>query len=122
MNDEVLAANKRRLDFSEQLELVKKGLERGFKYDGCTSSPDFTFGTDCCGEHDYWYQDLSLTRAEADKKLRKCIQRKGYIVLPWIYWLGVRIFGRTYYRKRQHDSLVSPSQSPTIPDSLRNEP
>ena len=88
-----------KLNFSEQLKLVQEGFKKGFHYDGCTAVPDFDFGADCCGEHDFHYQDNDISRAEADKRLRQCIQKKGYIVLPWIYWLGVRIFGRKYYNR-----------------------
>jgi hypothetical protein len=89
------------LTYLDQLKLVWRGLRRGFRYDGCTAVPDFDFGKDCCGEHDYHYQAKEISRAEADKRLRQCIQKKGYILLPWIYWLGVRIFGyKAYYKKR----------------------
>jgi len=99
------------LRFSEQVKLVYEGLKKGFKYDGCTAVPDFDFGYDCCGEHDYHYQALDVTRAEADKRLRQCIQKKGYIILPWVYWLGVRIFGKEYWRKRQDEARNGPSKS-----------
>lgn len=92
---------KNKLSFIEQWRVVKEGFKRGYKYDGCTAVPDFDFGADCCGEHDYYYQSHEITRAEADKKLRQCIQKKGYIVLPWIYWLGVRIFGKRHWDKNK---------------------
>lgn len=64
------------------------------KTDGCTSSPDFNF-VQCCIEHDINYRDNpnEITRADADKRLRKCIQAKGFIILPWLYWSAVRLFG-----------------------------
>ncbi len=89
------------LKFTDQCKLVYQGFKQGFTYDGCTAVPDFNFGTDCCGEHDYHYQDGEVSRAEADKRLRQCIQKKGYVVLPWVYWLGVRLFGRNYYKNSQ---------------------
>jgi hypothetical protein len=91
------------LGFKEQCLIVWDGFKRGVRYDGCTGVPDFNFGADCCGEHDYYYQLSNISRADADRKLRECIQRKGYVVLPWIFWLGVRIFGWRYYRKKQHE-------------------
>lgn len=91
------------LNFTEQCKLVYEGLKKGFTYDGCTSSPDFNFGYDCCGEHDYYYQSGEISRAEADKRLRKCMQKKGYIVLPWVYWAGVRLFGRGIWAKHKHE-------------------
>jgi hypothetical protein len=90
-----------KLNFREQLKVVWEGIKKGYKYDGCTAVPDFDFGADCCGEHDTYYQDLTITRAEADKKLRECIQKKGYILLPWVYWLGVRLFAGGVWEQRQ---------------------
>ncbi len=93
--------------FTEQLAFVWQGLKKGYSYDGCTGVPDFDFGQDCCGEHDFHYQDNDITRAEADRRLRKCIQKKGYIILPWVYWLGVRIFGGQYWNKKQNENTLS---------------
>jgi hypothetical protein len=92
-----------RLGFVAQARLVREGFRKGVKYDGCTAVPDFDFGADCCGEHDYHYQIGDMSRAEADKHLRRCIQKKGYVVLPWVFWLGVRVFGGRYYRKKQNE-------------------
>lgn len=89
----------RRIDF------VKSGLLKGYKFDGCTNAPDLN-AADCCAEHDYHYQDLDLTRAQADKKLRKCMQKKGWIILPWIYWGAVRIFGGNHYARKQNESTA----------------
>ncbi len=94
------------LDFKDQCKLVWRGLKKGFKYDGCTAVPDFNFGLDCCGEHDYHYQSRKLDRASADKRMRECIQKKGYIVLPWIYWFGVRTFGWFWWNKRSKIPIV----------------
>lgn len=93
-----------KLTFKEQWDIVKKGWAVGVKYDGCTGVPDFDFGADCCGEHDYHYQVGDISRFEADRKLRECLRAKGYFVLPWIYWLGVRIFASGVwdrYRKEE---------------------
>lgn len=89
----------KKLGFTKQVKLVYEGLKKGYKYDGCTAVPDFDFGADCCGEHDTYYQSKEITRAEADKRLRQCIQKKGYILLPWIYWAGVRLLGWTHWNK-----------------------
>lgn len=88
----------KKLTAIEQMELVIEGLKKGYKYNGCSVVPDFDFGWDCCNEHDFHYQEGRLTRAEADKVLRLCIQDKGYWLLGWVYWLGVRIFGRRFYK------------------------
>ena len=87
------------LTFREQWEVVKHGFSKGVKYDGCTAAPDLDFGADCCGEHDAHYQMGDITRAEADRKLRECMRAKGYFVLPWVYWMGVRVFARGVWKK-----------------------
>lgn len=96
------------LTFKEQYQLVKDGLSKGVKYDGCTAVPDFDFGADCCGEHDYHYQVGDISRSAADARLRECLRAKGYFLMPWIYWLGVRIFGRAHYKKlrNEHESVT----------------
>ncbi len=106
------------LTFKEQWLIVKEGFKRGVKYDGCTGVPDFDFGHDCCGEHDYHYQIGDLSRTEADRRMRECIKAKGYVPLAWIYWLGVRVLARhkwNEYRKKidekPHDSNGGPVDS-----------
>lgn len=89
-----------KLEFKEQCKVVWEGLKKGFTYDGCTAVPDFDFGSDCCGEHDTYYQSKEISRAEADRRLRKCMQQKGYLVLPWVYWIGVRIAGGFFWNKK----------------------
>lgn len=85
----------------------------GFNPDGCTASPDFTF-KDCCIQHDYYYKYHThrtsgepISRAEADKKLRECIANRKvlktkwhYKLLPWVYWLGVRVGGRRAWKSK----------------------
>ena len=93
--------NDKKLTLSEQWALIRDGFNKGVKYDGCTAVPDFDFGADCCAEHDYHYQLTDMSRWEADKRLRQCIASKGYILLPWAYWLGVRVFGSRFYRKNK---------------------
>ena len=93
-----------KLGFADQCKLVWEGVKRGYKYDGCTSAPDFNFGYDCCGEHDFHYQATDITRKEADRLLRECIQKKGYVVLPWVYWAAVRMFGRGLWKRKQDEA------------------
>jgi len=69
---------------------------KDFVSDGCTMAPDLTF-SDCCYEHDIYYVTGAVNRKEADRCLRKCIAAKGFPVLAWIYWLGVRLFGWVFY-------------------------
>lgn len=90
--------NECKLGFAEQCRVVWDGLKKGVKYDGCTGVPDFDFGSDCCAEHDAHYQLGDITRAEADKKLRECIIKKGYPGIAWAYWLGVRLIGWRFYK------------------------
>jgi hypothetical protein len=88
-----------RLGFLEQARIVREGFRKGVKYDGCTAVPDFDFGADCCGEHDAHYQLGDISRAEADARMRICISKKGYFLLPWAYWLGVRLFAGGVWKK-----------------------
>lgn len=97
-----------RLGFLAQARIVRQGFSKGVRYDGCTAVPDFDFGADCCGEHDYHYQIGDISRWQADKRMRKCIRKKGYFLLPWAYWLGVRMFaGGVWdkYRKKQNETV-----------------
>jgi hypothetical protein len=99
--NESLNGNECHLGFREQCQIVWDGFRKGVKYDGCTGVPDFDFGADCCGEHDYHYQIGDVSRAEADKRLRQCLRKKGYFVLPWAYWLGVRLLGWKFYKRKR---------------------
>ncbi len=99
------------IKFSAQVKIVWAGLKKGVKYDGCTAVPDFDFGYDCCGEHDFHYQQQDVSRAEADRRLRNCILKKGVpgkiLGIPYnsnwflatTYFLGVRFFGHFFWKK-----------------------
>lgn len=79
--------------------------------DGCTDSPDL-FYSRCCDEHDIYYRTgldedgKPITRAEADRRLFRCMQRAGKtpivgrFLLPALYWGAVRIFGANAWRGR----------------------
>ena len=92
---------------------------KGFKQtvsDGCTMSPDMNFRV-CCEEHDFYYKkrekDTGISRRVADKRLRLCIKERWKfkttifgktftlrpILLPWIYWCGVRCIGWRFWMK-----------------------
>jgi len=88
-----------------RLDYVKKGLLKGYKFDGCTKAPDFN-AEDCCNRHDYDYQNMSMSRAKADKRLRVCLQKKGWGLLAWWYWAVVRALGRNHFKERQNESKV----------------
>ena len=52
--------------------------------------------------HDYLYSSCELSRAAADSVLMEAAIVSG--VQPWkayLMWAGVRLFGRTYYRKSE---------------------
>ena len=73
--------------------------------DGCSNAPDFNF-RGCCEAHDYYYRNCEsitkVSRSEADKRLRKCIQKKWKLpIMPWIYWGMVRTFGWIPWNKNQ---------------------
>jgi hypothetical protein len=88
--------------------------------DGCTFAPDMVF-YDCCVEHDIDYSTGTVNRAEADRKLRVCIRAKGYPILCWVYWLGVRLFGWVSYyfgdsvqSRKEYKLLVEDNKSDTM--------
>jgi len=94
-------------------EILKKGKQKGYVYNGCTASPDFNFKT-CCDLHDYDYQDLSKSRWQADLDLAKCMWYRGgwktwkglrNKILAPIYWISVRTLGSSHYRKNQDASI-----------------
>ncbi len=72
--------------------------------DGCTGVPDFDI-RDCCEAHDFAYRNGTKSRAQADRDLRRCIASHGWLLLPWIYWLGVRLFGRAHYNWRARRAM-----------------
>ena len=65
--------------------------------DGCSGVPDLNFRA-CCNQHDFAYRNAVISRREADTALRLCIADQGWVVVPWIYWIGVRLFGWRFYR------------------------
>lgn len=68
----------------------------------CTFAPDKFFGfdfSDCCKAHDTSYVLKLISRKQADRDLRVCMQKTGARVLPWVYWTFVRLFGWWWYTK-----------------------
>lgn len=89
------------LDWRLMTASDKKKISKYIESDGCTGVPDFY--KRCCIFHDFHYYthldfDLtSITKKEADKRLRQCIQSRSFLgaVSPmawWRYW-GVRVLG-----------------------------
>lgn len=73
----------------------------------CSNSPNGDFNH-CCQEHDAYYEDGSLSRLDADNRLFVCIiteRERSFINQAWhvvvasVYWVGVRLFGKRYYKK-----------------------
>lgn len=74
------------------------------KKDHCTIAPDFDFGATCCKAHDDAYS-AGVDRAKADADLMACIAASGK---PWRaigYWLGVRLGGWLFWRRKQKRRL-----------------
>ncbi len=79
---------------------------KDFVTDGCSMAPDLEF-SECCTEHDLDYSTTDRTREEADRNLRRCIDKKGYPYLSIVYWFGVRVFGWfPYYFGRGFDYRI----------------
>ena len=82
---------------------------RALKGDGCTSSPDLFYAR-CCDEHDIHYrtgrtlEGKFISRADADKRLFQCMKEAGKtpvvgrFLVPCVYWVGVRLFGKGSWR------------------------
>ncbi len=81
------------------------GMRLDLSNDGCSNAPDFNF-KECCVEHDFYYRNdegiTGVSRSEADKRLRKCMQKKWKLpLMPWIYWGAVRVSGWWPWNKNQ---------------------
>ena len=89
---------KRKLTAFEKISYLKD-----FVTDGCTMAPDLEF-SECCDTHDLDYSTTDTTRAQADRRLRQCIHKKGYPFLSIVYWIGVRLMGWfAYYYGSAYD-------------------
>lgn len=73
--------------------------------DGCSGAPELNV-TLCCERHDVEYRSGVVSRADADRELRRCMQRKGWLVLPWIWWSVVRLFGWMRYRYDRREKYL----------------
>lgn len=75
--------------------------------DGCTGVSELY--RECCLLHDVYYRlgkDLeghTVTRAEADRALRLCIQSRSpfgkFSPISWVRWAGTRVFGGLVQKK-----------------------
>jgi hypothetical protein len=72
--------------------------------DYCTLFPEGWWAT-CCQAHDLAYS-LQIGKEAADQALMLCVAGSGHgpvlgaasVVLGGAMWLGVRLFGRKYYK------------------------
>lgn len=55
----------------------------------------------CCHQHDRDYGVRgTVTRAEADKRLRECMIKNGHPIKAWLFWCAVRVFGWMYFKPK----------------------
>ena len=86
-----------------------RAAARFIKGDHCTGVVDWF--RDCCDRHDveyYYAADIDgnkLTRAEADLRMRECIQArsgfKRWSIIAWDRWIGCRIGGWFFWWKHR---------------------
>lgn len=56
----------------------------------------------CCRQHDKDYGiHGTVSRAEADNRLRECLLLQGYPIKAWVFWAAVRLFGGFFYKKKR---------------------
>jgi hypothetical protein len=102
---------------------------RALRGDGCSGVPD-VWGRPCCDEHDVAYRCHNdpdgqlITRAQADARFRRCLASRSPLrhlglafasPLAWLYWLGVRLFGRRAWRAAQAGKRAKVAPTPTVP-------
>ena len=88
-----------------------KALAWALKGDGCSGgAPDLNYRP-CCDRHDIHYKtgfDLDgtrITRKQADGMFFDCMKEHGKVpilgtlILPFLYWGAVRLFGETAWDK-----------------------
>lgn len=86
----------------------RKALQLPFESDGCTSWPDGPWRA-CCEAHDRCYRYgaiWGMSRLRADRELQKCIAAKGYVIMSWVMFWGVRRFGGRHWQKQQTTTIV----------------
>ncbi len=74
-------------------DIVWEELEK--QTDHCSGVAEWY--ADCCREHDFNYRTKIVSRAEADRRFRQCMQSKSklgrFSPVSWVRWSGVRLFG-----------------------------
>lgn len=72
----------------------------------CTGAPEFKFKA-CCDQHDIAYSlgGGEAERAFSDYKFLECMIAKRPVILAFIYFFTVRVFGWIFYRYNSNPSI-----------------
>ena len=58
----------------------------------------------CCKQHDNDYGARgTVSRAEADRRLRHCMIAQGKPLLAWLFWVACRAGGWYFWKDKTHD-------------------
>ncbi|MBL0581686.1 hypothetical protein [Aeromonas caviae] len=73
----------------------------------CTGLGPVSPGTNrCCQQHDHDYGAKgTVSRAEADRRLRLCMMAQGNPVLAWLFWAACRVGGWYFWKDKTHGTL-----------------
>ena len=56
----------------------------------------------CCHQHDRDYGVRgTVTRTEADRRLRQCLLAQGKPLRAWLFWLGCRLGGWYFWKEKK---------------------
>jgi len=92
-----------------------KAYAWSLKGDGCSGAPDFNYRK-CCDRHDIHYRTgkrmdgTPILRSDADKLFLACMKGSGRIpivgtlLLPYLYYGFVRVFGQKAYFKNKDET------------------
>jgi len=55
----------------------------------------------CCHQHDRDYGIKgTVTRLQADKRLRECLMAQGKPIIAWLFWGGCRLGGWIFWKDK----------------------
>ncbi|WP_281441214.1 hypothetical protein [Aeromonas veronii] len=68
----------------------------------CTGLRDVDPETNtCCHQHDRDYGVKgTVTRAQADKRLRECLIKNGKPIRGWLFWIACRLGGWVFWKDK----------------------
>ena len=71
----------------------------------CTGLGPVSLDTNsCCKQHDHDYGARgTVSRAEADRRLRHCMIAQGKPLLAWLFWAACRAGGWYFWKDKTHD-------------------